>query len=542
VIISGARVIDGSGNPWFYGDVVLAGDRIDGIVPAGTAEPASGDEIVDATDHVVCPGFIDIQSHSIIPFLSDRRTLSKVTQGVTTEIMGEGWTPSPFGGRIEDPFRDEWSRIPGDKDDWQALGKSWTRFGDWLAWLEDQGVAVNVGSFIGGGTVREWGKGLAMGGASADELASMTSILSDAMEDGAFGIATALIYPPGCYASTAELIALCDVVARYCGVHVTHLRSEESRLLEGLEETIEIARHTGVATEIYHLKAAGRPNWDKMADVIRRVEAARAEGLDITADMYPYVAAGTGLASCLPPWAEADGQLWHNLSDAETRERIREAMIAPASDWENLGASAGPDGVILAGLQLPEHRAYLGRSLADVAAERQQDWVDCTLDLLTAEGQNIFCFYFEMSEDNVRRQLTLPWIKFSTDAGGVDPALLGEHGLLHPRAFGTYTRVLGHYVREEGVLPLEDAVRKMSSAVADRLFLRDRGLLRVGMKADVVIFDPQLVADRATFADPHQLSVGIRDVWVNGQRVLRNGAHTGATPGRRLHGPGYTEH
>src|SRR3954447_19909216 len=232
VIITGARIIDGSGNPWFYGDVVLASDQIVDIVPAGTAEPSRGDEIVDASGHVVCPGFIDIQSHSIIPFLSDRRALSKVTQGVTTEIMGEGWTPSPFGGRIEDPFRDDWSRIPGDKDEWLALGKSWSRFGDWLAWLEFHGVAVNVGSFIGGGTVREWGKGLAMGEATTAELASMTSMLADAMEDGAFGIATALIYPPSCYAGTEELIALCDVVARYHGVHVTHLRSEESRLLE----------------------------------------------------------------------------------------------------------------------------------------------------------------------------------------------------------------------------------------------------------------------------------------------------------------------
>lgn len=539
VIITGARVIDGSGNPWFYGDVVLAGERIEVIIPAGTAKASGGDEVVDATGHVVCPGFIDIQSHSIIPFLSDRRALSKVTQGVTTEIMGEDWTPSPFGGGIEDPFREEWSRIPGNKDDWLALGKSWTRFGDWLAWLETQGVSVNVGSFVGGGTVREWGKGLAMGDASPDELASMTAMLAAAMEDGAFGIATALIYPPGCYASTSELIALCEVVARYHGVHITHLRSEESRLLEGLEETIEIARRTGVATEIYHLKAAGHANWNKMAEVIRRVEAARAEGLDITADMYPYIAAGTGLASCLPPWAEADGQLWHNLRNPATREQIREAMLTPSSEWENLGLSAGPDGVILAGLRLPEHRSYLGHSLQDVAAERQQDWVDCALDLLAAEGQNIFCFYFEMSEDNIRRQLPLPWVKISTDAGGVDPAALGDRGLLHPRAFGTYTRVLGHYVREEGVLPLEDAIRKMSSAVADRLFLRDRGLLRSGMKADVVIFDPDVVADRATFSSPHQLSVGVRDVWVNGERVLRDGHHTGATPGCRVHGPAY---
>jgi dihydroorotase/N-acyl-D-amino-acid deacylase len=368
----------------------------------------------------------------------------------------------------------------------------------------------------------------------------MCAMVAAAMEDGAFGIATALIYPPGCFAGGDELAALCEVVAAYRGLHITHLRSEESRLLEGLEEAIAIARRTGVATEIYHLKAAGRANWGLMAEVIRRVQAARAAGIDITADMYPYVAAGTGLASCLPPWAEADGRLWENLRDPATRARIRAAMLSPDGDWENLGLSAGPAGVVLAEVRQPAHRGCLGRTLEVVAAERGQHWADTVLDLLEAEEQNIFCFYFEMSEENVRAQMRLPWVKFATDAGGLDPEQIERERLHHPRAFGTYTRVLGHYVRDEGVLPLEDAVRKMTSAVADRLFLRDRGLLRAGMKADVVLFDPAAVADRATFANPHQLSVGIRDVWVNGVRVLREGEHTGATPGRWLRGPGAT--
>ncbi len=536
-VIAGGRIVDGTGNPWFYGDIVLRGDSIARIAPPGSLFQPDG-EIIDATGMVVCPGFIDIQSHSIVPFLSDRRSLSKITQGVTTEIMGEAWTPSPFGGRIEDPFRESWPLIPSDHEFWRDLVRSWTHFGDWLEWLEVQGVSVNVGSFIGGGTVREWGKGLALGDATADELAAMTAMLARAMEDGAFGIATALIYPPGCYAGTEELVALCEVVATYRGVHITHLRSEESRLLEGLDEAIEIARRTGVTTEIYHLKAAGKPNWAKMTEVIHRIDAARADGIDITADMYPYVAAGTGLATCLPPWAEADGMLWENLRDAVTRGRIRQAMLEPATDWENLGASAGPEGVILAGLRKPEHRRYLGRSLSEVAEERGQMWVDTALDLLEAEGQNVFCFYFEMSEDNLRRQMRQPWMKFSTDAGGVDPENLGDDGLLHPRAFGTFTRVLGHYVRDQEVIPLEDAVRKMTSAVADRLSLRDRGLLREGMKADVVIFDPETIIDHATFDNPHRLSTGVRDVWVNGEPVLRNGVHTGATPGRWVRGPG----
>ncbi len=539
-LISGARVVDGTGNPWFYGDVLIVGDTIAAVAPAGSA-PRTGTNVIDAAGMVVCPGFIDIQSHSIVPFMSDRRSLSKITQGVTTEIMGEAWTPSPFGGRIADPFRDTFPLMASERDAWSALARSWSRFGDWLRWLESAGVSVNVGSLVGDGTVREWGKGLALGQASPAELTDMKDMLAGCMEDGAFGLATALIYPPGCYATTEELVALCEVVAAYHGVHITHMRSEESRLLEGLEETLEIAARTGVATEIYHLKAAGHANWPKMASVIQRIDAARADGLDITADMYPYIAAGTGLASCLPPWAEADGKLWDNLADPAMRARVRAAMIAPADDWENLGASAGPEGVILAGIQRPEFSTYRGRSLAAVAAERDQAWVDTVLDLLAAEGHNIFCFYFEMSEENTRLQMQQPWIKFSTDAGGVDPDRLEDRGLLHPRGFGTFTRVLGHYVRNEGVLPLEDAVRKMTSAVADRLSLRGRGQLRAGMMADVVIFDPATVADHATFDDPHQLSTGIRDVWVNGVRVLDDGAHTGATPGRWLKGPGYRE-
>jgi N-acyl-D-amino-acid deacylase len=537
-LITGGRVIDGAGNPWFSGDVLLNGDTIARIPPRGRLPAGDDAEVVDAAGLVVCPGFIDIQSHSIVPFLLDRRSLSKVAQGVTTEIMGEAWTPAPFGGRIADPFREEWPFIPGNHAAWGELARSWTRFGDWLRWLEAEGVSVNVGSFVGGGTVREWGKGLALGDPSPAELAAMEEMLAAAMADGAFGIATALIYPPGCYAGTAELVTLCRVVADYGGVHITHLRSEESRLLAALEEAVTIARRTGVATEIYHLKAAGRANWGKMAEVIRRIEAARTEGIDITADMYPYPAAGTGLASCLPPWAEVDGRLWQNLRDPSTRARIREAMLSPAADWENLGVAAGPDGVILAGLLAPVHQDYAGRSLAAIAAERGQEWVDAALDLLAAEGQNVFCFYVLMSEENLREQMRQPWVTFATDAGGVDPDRLAQGGLRHPRAFGTYPRVLGRYVREEAVIPLEEAIRRMTSAVANRLCLQERGLLREGMKADVVIFDPATIIDHATFDDPHRLSTGVRDVWVNGVRVLHAGRHTGATPGRWLRGPG----
>jgi N-acyl-D-amino-acid deacylase len=536
-VIFGGRVVDGTGNPWIYGDVVLSGDSIAAVLPPGSA--ARGSTAIDATGMIVCPGFIDIQSHSIMPFMNDRRSLSKVTQGVTTEIMGEAWTPSPFGGRIEDPFRDTFPLMESERERWIELGKSWRRFGDWLRWIVGEGVSVNVGSFVGDGTVREWGKGLEMGPASPDEMQAMEAMLAACMEDGAFGLATALIYPPGCYASDEELSQLCKVVANYNGVHITHMRSEEARILEALEGTLEIARQSGVATEIYHLKAAGMPNWHLMPAVIERINAARAEGIDVTADMYPYIAAGTGLASCLPPWAEEGGNLWRNLADETTRQRIHEEMINPGDAFENLGANAGPENVILAGLRRPEHLPFRGKSLAYAAETRGQHWADTALELLAAEQQNIFCFYFDMSEDNLQLQMQQPWIKFSTDAGGVDPEKI-KAGLMHPRGFGTYPRVLGRYVRELGTIPLEDAIRKMTSSVADRLSLRDRGLLRAGMKADVVIFNPETITDNATFDAPHQLSTGVRDVWVNGVRVLANGAHTGALPGTWVKGPGYS--
>jgi dihydroorotase/N-acyl-D-amino-acid deacylase len=316
------------------------------------------------------------------------------------------------------------------------------------------------------------------------------------------------------------------------------MRSEESRILAALDGTLQIARNSGVSTEIYHLKAAGKPNWHLMPMVIENINAARAEGIDVTADMYPYIAAGTGLASCLPPWAEEDGNLWRNLGDETTRQRIRDEMTAPSESFENLGANAGPENVILAGLRRPEHLPLRGKSLAHAAEVRGQHWADTALELLASEQQNIFCFYFDMSDDNLQLQMQQPWMKFSTDAGGVDPVRI-QAGLLHPRGFGTYPRVLGHYVRELGTLPLEDGIRKMTSSVADRLSLRDRGLLRAGMKADVVIFDPRTVTDTSTFEAPHQLSTGVRDVWVNGVRVLNCGVHTGAVPGEWVKGPGY---
>ncbi len=535
VLIRNAKVIDGTGAPWFYADVALRGDRVAAIEPPGRIPPDQARELVDATGMVVCPGFIDIQSHSIIPLMIDGRSLSKVTQGVTTEIFGESWTPAPFGGKIEDPMAGSFyaKRLP----EWEARARTWTRFRDWLEATVEHGASVNVGSFLGGGTLRSYAKGMHMGRADADELATMRRVMAEAMQDGAFGVSYALIYPPDAYVDTAELVEVCKVVAEYGGVYITHIRNEADRLLEAVEEALQIGRRANLPVEIYHLKASDQANWHKMSQVIERVQRARAEGLDVSADMYPYTASGTGLTAVLPPWAAEGGKLYENLRDPETRARIREATLHPAGDWESLGAN--PEVVMPVGFQKPENKVYVGKRLPEIAAMRGQAWVDAVLDLALVEEQRINTIYFTMSEDNVKLQLRQPWIKISTDAGGLDPAWAEEMGPCHPRAYGAYPRVLGKYVRDEGVLSLEDAVFKMTWAVASRLGLRERGLLRPGCCADVVVFDPATVGDRATFEQPHQFSVGVRDVWVNGVRVLRDGAHTGATPGRIVDGPGY---
>ncbi len=540
VLIVNARIIDGTGNPWFYGDVALTGQRIERIAPPGIIDRSSAGTVIDAAGHVVSPGFIDIQSHSIIPWLSDSRSVSKVTQGITTEILGEGWTPAPIGGENLSAFGGVLtSRGQAFSDEWEARGLGWTRFDDWLSDIEARSVSVNFGSFLGGSTVRRYGMADRIGEASPVELALICQATEEAMQDGAFGVATALIYPPNAFSSTGELIATMKVVAKYNGVHITHIRSEGDNIISGLEECLEIAGASGVATEIYHLKAAGRANWSKMAEVIERITAARTRGLDVGADMYPYDGAGTGLEACLPPWADEGGRLQEHIRDPNRRAAILAEMRNPSGNWEAMGNMNGPEAVLLAQFQEPANKRFQGRTVADVAEELGLPWPETILELLEREGRNIFCMYMMMSEDNLRLQFALPWIKFGTDAGGIDPEQDAARGLVHPRAYGTYTRILGRYVRQNGWLTLEDAVRKASSAVADRLGLRDRGLLREGMYADVVIFDPDTVIDRATYTDPHHLSEGIRDVFVSGTAVVRDGRHTGAKPGMRVNGPGY---
>ncbi|RIK30940.1 MAG: dihydroorotase, partial [Chloroflexi bacterium] len=515
VLIRNAQVVDGSGNPWFYGDVALRGDRIAAITPPGQIAAEQAAETVDATGLVVCPGFIDILSHSILSLMRDGRCLSKITQGVTTEIMGEDWSPAPFGGLMDES---ELDRIPYFREmpAWRRRIPTWRNFRDWFGAMLESGVSPNIGSFLGGGTVRQHALGGAMGEPTADQLAVMRRVTAEAMEQGALGVSYALIYPPSAYTSTAEIIEVCKVVRQYHGIYITHLRSEADGLLEGLAEALTIGREANIPVEIYHLKAAGRRNWPKLEQVIAEIDRARAAGLDVTADMYPYTGAGTGLTSVLPPWADADNKLYENLCDPALRAKIRQEALNPTGGWEAMVSLCGPEGVLPVGFHKPENQHYVGKRLSEIAELRNQEWVDAAIDLLVSEGQRISTIYFMMDEANVRRQLQQPWIMVGTDAGGVDPVWAKPLGPTHPRGYGSYPRILGKYVRGERVLPLEDAVRKMSSAVAQRLGIRERGLLREGFFADVVLFDPVTINDRATFEEPHQLSEGVRDVWVNG--------------------------
>lgn len=536
VLIRGGRVVDGTGNPWRHADVVIAGDRIADVAPPGSVPEEAAGEVVDATGLVVCPGFIDILSHSIVPLMIDSRSLSKVTQGVTTEIMGEGTTPAPAGGAVTDPL--PISRLTRNIPEWRERARGWRRFGDWLAAMEEHGTTPNIASFLGGGTLRQLVKGMEMGAATEAELEQMRGIMAEAMEDGAVGVSCALIYPPETYVSTEELIEVARVVAERGGIYITHIRSESRHLLEGIEEAIEIGRRAGLPVEIYHLKASGQIHWPLMAEAIERIQAARGGGLDVTADVYPYTASGTGLTSVLPPWVAAGGSLYDNLGDAAVRARIRDEVLGGGGNWDQTADPRRPESVMPVGLQLPEHRALNGRRLAEIAAERGQDWLDTAMDLLQAERHRIDTIYFTMSEDNLVDEIRQPWVSFGTDAGGMDPEWAAALGPMHPRAYGTYPRILGTYVRERRVLGLEEAIRKMSSAVAARMGWSDRGLLRRGCHADVVAFDPLTIGDRATFEEPHRLSTGVHEVWINGRRVLEGGRHTGATPGRVLRGRG----
>ncbi len=533
VVLTNGRIVDGTGAAWFRGDVALAGGKIVRMAPAGRLKDAPAARRIDVGGKVIAPGFIDIQSHSRAALLTgDGRVMSKVTQGVTTEIMGEGATNAPANEKTVSGMATLGRGADGKIEFSGPRG-----FDEWLRAMEKHGSSVNFGSYVGASTIRMYVKGMAQGSPTAAETAQMQQLVREAMKDGAFGLATALIYPPGEYATTEELIALSQAMAPYGGVYITHMRSEADQLLPAIDEAIRIGREGGVPVEIYHLKAGGKRNWPKMREAIAKINAARARGEDVQADMYTYVAGGTGLTACFPPSASADGFLFDNLKDPAKRKAIRAEITHQTSAWENLCELGGAENVLLLDLRQPENQPYAGKRLAEVAKMMGKDWIETAMDLVLSERQRIGTVFFLMDEDNVQMQMREPWMKFGSDAEGANPDKPGT--LTHPRAYGNFTRLLGKYVREEKVMPLEEAVRKMTSATATRLSLHDRGVLREGLVADVVVFDPATIADRATFDKPHQVSVGVEYVFVNGVAVIDQGKHTGAMPGRIVRGPGY---
>jgi len=534
-IITGGRIVDGTGNPWFYGDVGIVGDRIARITPAGILAKASAARRIDARGLVVAPGVIDIQAHSEEQLLyGDSRVVGMVTQGVTTMIMGEGETP----GQLSQTMFNDYLKS-GDTTH-AALFRSFigpNGFGDWLEAMTRHTTSVNVGSFIGAGGIRQYAKNMAQGAPTPAELDTMRTVVRQAMRDGAFGVASALIYPPGNYAGTEELIEEAKAMAPYGGVYITHMRSEGDRFVEAVDEALRIGKDGGVPVEIYHLKAAGVKNWPKMKTVIAKIDSARAAGQDVTVDQYPYTAGGNNLSSCIPPWAHADGKLLDRLREPETRAKIKSEMLDENSNFESLCLGASPQGVEVVGFAVDSLKKYEGKRLPEIAAAWNKDWADALMDLTLAERNRLGQIIFIASDSNIAIQVKLPYMKFGTDAAGYDPDSVKF--AVHPRSYGTYPKILGRYVRDYRWLTLEDAIRKMTGATAARLSIRDRGELKEGWKADVMIFDPTTIIDKATYEQPHQLSVGVRHVLVNGVPVLTDGKPTGAKPGRVVRGPGY---
>ena len=526
VLIAGGTVYDGTGGAPRVADVAIAGDR---IVAIGNLAGAPARRRVEVRGLAVAPGFINMLSWADEDLLVDGRSQGNIRQGVTTEVFGEGWSMGP----ITPEMKTSMLAAQGDL----RYEIPWTTLAEYLATLERTGIATNVGAFVGATTVRQHVLGMANVAPTPEQLDRMRALVRQAMQDGAFGVGTSLIYAPASYSSTDEIIALCKVAAEYGGSYISHMRSEGDRLLEALDELIRIAREAGVPAEIYHLKAAGESNWPKMATAIARIEQARRDGLAITANMYTYTAGATSLDSAIPPWAHEGGfdRLLARLTSADTRARIAAEVRTPSTSYENLYLATGsPERVLLVGFKTAALKPLAGKSVAEIARMRGRDPIDTVLDLIVEDRSGIGAVFFLMSEENVRTQLALPWVSIGSDAGSKSAEGVFLKSSTHPRAYGNFARFLGKYVRDEKVTTLQDAVRRMTSLPASNIGLADRGTLRPGAFADVVVFDPATIADRATYDAPHQYAAGVQHVFVNGTQVLHNGAHTGATPGRAL--------
>lgn len=542
MLIEGGTVYDGSGGSPFVGDVGIVGDRIAAV---GDLAGAQASTVIDATDMAVSPGFVNMLSWSTESLIVDGRSQGEIRQGVTLEVFGEGESMGPWN----DAMKAEWLErfadfVGGPEEAAELLGSDvvpWTTLGEYLEFLEAKGISPNVASFLGATTARVHELGYEDRPPDAEELERMRALTRTAMLEGAMGIGSSLIYAPAFYAQTDELVALSSVAAEYGGTYISHMRSEGNRLLEAVDELITISKEAGIPAEIYHLKAAGEANWDKLDRVIEMVEQARADGHRVTADMYTYTAGSTGLDAAMPPWVQEGGyDAWaERLRDPAIRRRVAAEMVADQDDWENLMQGATPEGTLFVGFRNEDLRGYLGRTLADVAAERGTSAQETAMDLVVEDGSRVEVVYFLMSEENVKRQIALPWVSFDSDAASMAPVPPFTNASTHPRAYGNFARLLGRYVRDEGVIPLEEAIRRLTSLSTTNLGIPDRGLLAEGQYADVVVFDPETISDHATYEQPHQYSTGVAHVFVNGEQVIRDGEHTGALPGRVVRGPGW---
>ncbi len=532
VIIKNGTVYDGSGGEGQHVDLAIKGDRIASL---GDFKNAKAKTVVDATGLAVAPGFINMLSWSTESLIQDGRSQSEIREGVTTEIMGEGESMGPVNDRVRKHMIDTQADIKYDI--------KWNTLAEYLQYLEKRGISCNVASFIGATTIRENVIGFEDRQPTPQELDQMRELVRKEMEAGALGIGTSLIYPPAFYAKTEELIELCKVAAKYQGKYISHMRSEGNQLLEAYGELERIAREANIPAEVYHIKAAGQKNWDKIDMLLSRIEEARKNGLTIRANMYTYTAAGTGLDACFPPWSEDGGYeaLFKRLRDPATREKIKAEVKIDSDKWENLYLAAGsPDKILLVGFKSDKLKPLTGKTLADVAKMRGKDPIDTAMDLVAEDESRIGTVYFVMSEENVKKELAKPWISFGSDEASQAPEPPFTKSNCHPRAYGNFARVLGKYCRDEKVISLGEAVRRLSAQPASNLGLDHRGMLKEGMFADVVVFDPATITDHATFDKPHQYATGVKHVFVNGAQVLKDGEHTNAKPGRALWGPGKT--
>lgn len=525
-IIRNGIIYDGSGGPPYQGEVAIDGDHIAAV---GRHVDGGARHEIDARGEVIAPGFINMLSHSEDSLLEDGRGLSDLKQGVTLEVMGED-SMGPLTPRMKELMKQRQGDIHYDVD--------WTTLGEYLEKLQRRGIAPNVASFVGAGTVRENLLGEADVQPTTEQLAAMRKLVHQAMEEGALGVTTALIYSPDVYAKTPELVALARESARCGGMYIAHIRSEGDRLLEAVQETIDIAQASGAPAEIYHLKEAGRGNWNKIDALAKTIEAARARGVRITADMYTYTAGATGLDAAMPPWVRDGGlEAWiARLRDPAIRARVIAEMRKPNPTWENLYLLAGAGGTLLLEFKNPALRPLIGKTLAEVAAARKVSPEDAAIDLVIEDGSEVGVAYFLMSEDNVKRQIAFPWVSFGSDAAAIAPEGVFLEASEHPRSYGNFARLLVKYVREEKAITLQEAIRKLSALPAANLSLQRRGQLKAGYFANVVVFDPATIQDHATYEKPHQLATGVDYVWVNGILALKQGIATGASSGRFVHG------